>query len=610
MNQPRNVVEMFLAQCRAGADRSALLAKREGKWQGISWREWEAEVRRLAHGLIALGLKPEETATLASNNRPEWIHLDLAVQMVGGVLVTIYPTLAADDVRFIINDAQARFAVVENLTQLQKLPKDPVALPKLEKIILIDGVSDDPRVVTYAQLRQLGNQSNDAELADRYENIAPGDIATIVYTSGTTGRPKGAMLTQDNFMFISETMLRTFGIHEQDIYLSYLPLSHVYERFGAFYPAIRAGVKIYFAESLEKLSANLQEVHPTIFCAVPRVLEKVYAAIQEKTNASSPTAKKIFNWALAVGRQTAPYRQAGKALPNGLALKHRLAKLLVYDKISARLGGSVRLLAVAGAPMSKEIAEFFFALNVLILEAYGMTESSAPSTMNTFTKYRMGTVGTPLPGVEVRLATDGEVLMRGRSIFAGYFNKPAESAEMLAGGWLHTGDIGEFDDDGMLRITDRKKDLIVTAYGKNVAPQKIENMLIVDPYIAQAVVIGDRRSFLTALISPAMETIAQYAKEKGFNLPERAKVAECEPLVQLIRERVKLINDQLARYETIKDFRLLDHDLSLETGELTPTLKAKRKVINQHFRELIDSMYADKAGMKPASGSGESAGAF
>jgi long-chain acyl-CoA synthetase len=602
MSEPRNVIELFLDRVRAQGDAGALRYKKDGRWISISWNEWAAEVKRLARAFVKLGLQPRQTVTLAAKNRHEWVTVDLAVQMAGGVLVPIYPTLTAEEAQYITSNCQARFAVVEDLGQLAKLLAKPGATPTVERIVVIDGESADPRALSYEQFRRAGEGVEDAALLDRYQHIGPGDIATFVYTSGTTGQPKGAMLTHANILFVSEAVLKMFDITPADVVLSYLPLSHVYERCGGFYVAMRAGIEVNFAESMEKMPANLLEVRPTILCSVPRVLEKVYEAISAKTAAASPTAKKLFNWALAVGRQAAPYRLEKKPLPPLLALKHRLAKALVYDKIADRFGGRVRVLAVAGAPMSREIAEFFYHLNLLTLEGYGMTECAAPATLNTLEKHRFGTVGRALPGLDIKIADDGEILLHGPSVFAGYFNLPEASADALEGGWLHTGDIGELDPDGMLRITDRKKDLIVTSGGKNVAPQKIENMLIVDPYIAQAVVIGDKRKFLTALIVPAMETLAQFAKERGFTLPDRAAIAGCEPVVELIRERVAAVNRQLPSFETIKDFRLLDHDLTQETGELTPTLKVKRKVVRDKFRDFIEQMYAEADAARPREG--------
>jgi long-chain acyl-CoA synthetase len=593
MAEPKNVVEMFLEQVRRRGDASALRYKKDGRWIGISWNEWAAEVTRLARSLLKLGLRPHEAVTLACQNRHEWVTIDLATQMAGAMLVPIYPTLTGPEARYIAANCEARIAIVENATQLAKLLDDPAATPKLEKIIVIDGAATDPRVLSYEQFRRVGEGVDDAALTERYSQIGPHDIATLVYTSGTTGQPKGAMLTHDNILYVSEAVLKIFEIGPGDQVLSLLPLSHVYERAGVFYPSMRAGIEICFAESIEKLAANLVEIRPTILCGVPRVLEKVYAGINEKTAKGSPITKAIFRWALGVGRKTAPYRLEKKPLPAALAVQHRIAKALVYDKISARFGGRVRLLAVAGAPMSREISEFFFHLNILTLEGYGMTECCAPATLNTLQHNRFGTVGRALPGLQIKIADDGEILLRGRSVFAGYFHLPEATAETLIDGWLHTGDIGEFDPDGMLRITDRKKDLIVTSGGKNVAPQKIENMLIVDQYIAQAVVIGDERNFLTALIVPAVETLAQYAKEKGFALPDRAALGACQPVVELIRARVNEVNQRLAKFETIKDFRLLDHDLTQETGELTPTLKVKRKVVREKFADLIDQMYAE-----------------
>jgi long-chain acyl-CoA synthetase len=595
MNEPKNVVEMFLQQVRERGDATALRWKRDGRWVGMSWREWEAEVRRLARGFVKLGLQPRQTVTIAAANRPEWVHFDLAVQMAGGVTVPVYPSLTGPEARYIVNHAEARYAIVENAGQLAKMLDAPEETPAVKKILLIEGDSDDPRVVNYRNFRECGADVDERLVDARWQAVQPGDVATYVYTSGTTGQPKGAMLTHDNLVFITGAVAQHMNLAGHDVFLSYLPLSHVYERVGNFYSALRQGIEIGFAESLEKMPANLLEVRPTILGTVPRVLEKVYAAIQEKTAAASPPAKRLFAWALAVGRRTAPYRLEKRALPPGLAVRHAIARALVYKKIAGRFGGRVRLLAVAGAPMSREIAEFFYALDLLTLEGYGMTECSAPATLNTHAKYRFGTVGYALPGVEIKIAPDGEILLRGRGVFAGYYRMPEATAEALAGGWLHTGDIGALDADGMLRITDRKKDLIVTSGGKNIAPQKIENMLIVDACIAQAVVIGDQRHYLTALIVPALAAIAPLAKQRGFALPDRAAVASSEPLIALIRERVEAVNRQLPKFETIKDFRLLDHDLTQETGELTPTMKVKRKAVLEHFRGLIDDMYSHAA---------------
>lgn len=589
---PNNLVELFLGQTRRLNERTALRYKKEGRWVGITWKEWEREVKLLALGLVELGLQPKEKVSLLSENRPEWLYFDLATQAAGGILVSVYATLTAAEVRYINHDALVRFAVVEDVNQLEKVLSTVDSLPDLERIILIEGASDDSRVVTYSQLLQMGAEGDEKDLEQRYEAIEPHDVATYVYTSGTTGEPKGAMITHDNILFISASTLQVFEIKPSDSAISFLPLSHVYERVGGFYTALRAGIEISFAESIEKMTANLLEVRPTILCSVPRVLEKAHAAILAKTASGDMLTKTLFNWALAVGRKTSPFRLKGRKPPLLLRLKHRLAKLLVYDKIAGRFGGRLRFIAVAGAPMSREITEFFHALNIFVLEGYGMTENAAPVSLNTFDHVSFGTVGRPLPGVDLKIAPDGEILLRGRSVFAGYFGKPEETAEALEGGWLHTGDIGDLDEDGMLRIVDRKKDIIVTSGGKNIAPQKIENMLIADPYINQIMVIGDNRKFLTAVISPAMDAVAQYAHEKGFEMPDRSGVVNHPEVNRLIQSRVDLVNKDLPRFEAIKYFRLLRDDLSQETGELTPTLKVKRKVVMGKYHDMIERMYA------------------
>lgn len=592
LSLPNNLVELFLSQTRRLNEKTALRYKKEGRWVNITWKEWEREVKILALGLMKLGLQPKDKVSLISQNRPEWLHFDLATQTAGGILVSVYATLTAAEVRYINNDAMVRFAVVEDVNQLEKVLSTVDSLPRLEKIILIEGTSDDSRVVTYSRLRQIGAEGDEKDLEQRYKAIKPHDVATYVYTSGTTGEPKGAMITHDNILFISASTLQVFEIMPSDSAISFLPLSHVYERVGGFYTALRSGIEIAFAESIEKMTANLLEVRPTILCAVPRVLEKAHAAILIKIASGDMLTRTLFNWALAVGRKTSPFRLKGRKPPLLLGLEHRLAKLLVYDKIAGRFGGKLRFIAVAGAPMSREIAEFFHALNILVLEGYGMTECSAPASLNTFDHIGFGTVGQPLPGVELKIDPDGEILLRGRSVFAGYIGKPEETAEALQGGWLHTGDIGELDEDGMLRITDRKKDIIVTSGGKNIAPQKIENMLIADPYINQIMVIGDNRKFLTALISPAMDAVAQYAHEKGFTMPDRSEVVNHPEVNGLIQSRLDLVNKDLPRFESIKYFRLLREDLSQETGELTPTLKVKRKVVMNKYRDIVERMYA------------------
>ncbi len=597
MSEPQNLVELFLAQVARLGDRVALRYKRDGRWIEITWREWEREVRRLAHGWLRLGLRPKDAVSIISNNRPEWLSLDLAVQMAGGVLAPIYPTLTAEEAAFINDNAQARFAIAEDPAQLQKLWTGLDEHSRLEKYVLLSGVADDPRVITYEQLLAMGEGGDDARLAERYSAIGPHDPATYIYTSGTTGQPKGAMLTHDNILFVTGTALQIFEVLPTDSVLSYLPLSHAFERIAVFYLALRAGVAISLAESIERMASNLVEAGPSLLVAVPRVLEKVYAGIMDKTANAGRLRRKIFKWALRVGYATSPYRLAQQPLPRALAWRHRLAKRLVYNQIAARLGGHLRFIAVGGAPMSKAIAEFFHALNILVLEGYGMTECAAPATMNLPGAVRFGTVGRPLPGVQVKIAADGEVLVQGRNVFAGYFRMPEATAETLRDGWLHTGDVGEFEPDGMLRITDRKKDLIVTSSGKNIAPQKIENLLVADPLISQAVVIGDERNYLTALIVPAMDAVARFAREQQIDVGDRAP--ELPRVKELIRGCVNAVNQQLPRFETIKDFRLLPAELSIETGELTPTQKVRRKVVAEKYRDLIEQMYAAKT--RPAS---------
>jgi len=594
----KTLIEVFRNRVAASADRVALREKREGRWVDITWREVESWVDDLAVGFVELGLNRKEAVGIISTNRPEWMYLDHAVMAAGGFLVPVYPTLLADDVAYILNHCEARFVIVENTGQLDKVLKVRSELPRLERVILLDGdAGDDPFVMKLEQLAELGRAKRPdglEEVKRRESEVGPDDIATIIYTSGTTGLPKGVLLSHSNILFSIHATDKVIDANEDDETVSYLPLAHALERVGGHFMGVYAGIITNYAESLDRLSENIREVRPTILLCVPRVIEKVYARIAAAVESSGLLKRMLVSWALGTGRRAMPYRMKGEPLPLLLKFRYSLARKLVYDKIAEVFGGRLRLLVSAGAPLSKSIAEFFGALGFTLIEGYGMTETAAPASLNLPDSFKFGSVGKPLPGVEMRIADDGEILIRAGNVFTGYFKNPEETEEALEGGWLHTGDVGYFDEDGFLFITDRKKDLIITAGGKNLAPQRIENMLKAEPYIQQAVVIGDRRPYLVALIVVDESQARDLLARKGIEPESYKDLVDDRLVVDTVQIVVDRVNSRLARFEQIKYFRILAHEMTVESGELTPTMKVKRNVVEELHGDLIDSMYAGK----------------
>jgi len=598
MGDEKTLVEVFRDRAARYSDRAALRAKRAGKWIDITWKEIESLVDDLALGFIALGIKAKETIGIICVNRPEWVYLDFAAMGAGSYLVPVYPTLLPPDVAYILDHCDARFVVVENEGQLKKVLQMRQSLPKLEKAIIIDGeAKSDPFVMTMNQLAELGRSKRPdglLEVKRRESAITSDDTATIIYTSGTTGLPKGAVLSHSNILFSIQATDKVISAGEGDATLSYLPLAHAFERVGGHFMGIYAGIVTCYAESFDKLGENIQETRPTILLCVPRVLEKVYARITAALESSSPLKKALAHWSMKIGIDALPYRMKDKPFPPFLGLKYKLAKKLVYDKIARVFGGRLKFLVSAGAPLSKGIADFFGSLGFTIIEGYGMTETSAPATLNLPNKFKFGTVGMPLPGVEVKIADDGEVLIRAGNVFKGYFKNPEATKEALIDGWMHTGDIGYFDEEGFLVISDRKKDLIITAGGKNIAPQKTENMLKAEPYIAQVVVIGDRRPYLVALIVVDEDKARELLTQKNIQVKDYNELICQPPVVETIQKVIDGVNSKLARFEQIKYFKILDHEMTVESGELTPTMKVKRNVVEKRYKDLIDSMYSGK----------------
>jgi long-chain acyl-CoA synthetase len=589
------LARMFWARVERSGSGPAQQYKRGGRWHTLSWREMGEIVREVATGLIALGRKPGDAVGILSASRAEWVQADFAIFTAGCRTIPIYPSYPPDLIQYIVNDAGIRVLIAEDPGQLEKLIEVRAKMPDLERVVVIQGYQGrDPWVSTWDALRQLGRDDADklkTELATRVADGRPDDIATIVYTSGTTGPPKGVVQTHDNHMAMLKSSEQTLRVSEGDVHLLFLPLAHSFGRLESFAGVYR-GLTTAFAENLDKLRDNLGEVRPHFICSVPRVFEKVYATVLARAEAETGVKKRIFHWAVGVGRKVSRLKQARQPVPAGLAMQYRVADTLVFGKMRAALGGRLRFAVSGGAPLSKEIAEFFHAAGVLILEGYGLTETCPALTFNREDNYKFGSVGLPQPGVELKIAPDGEILGRGPNIAKGYFKKPEATAEVfLPDGWFATGDIGRIDADGFLFITDRKKDLIVTAGGMNIAPQNVENLMKGDPFISQVMVHGDRRPYPVALITLNPEELAKFAREQGILNAEPAALAKHPKVVERVSRIVEQRNADLQSYAKIKKFLILPEDFTVDNGLLTPTLKVKRKVITETHKELLDSLY-------------------
>ena len=597
MSAARTLTELFFGASDRYRDRAvALRVKRGGRWLPISYAELVEQVRNAAAALRDLGIAPGDRVAILSENRPEWAITDYACLACRSADVPVYPTLPAKQVEYLLRDSGAVAVCVSNRTQLDKIGEIRASLPALRHVITFEPGLDGPGVLGFEALLARGRAARDRWPAWREEalRVTPDDLATIIYTSGTTGEPKGVMLTHGNIASNVAACLPILPMTDRDECLSLLPLSHIFERMAGHYLMFDAGVVINYAESVEAFSANLVETRPTLCCAVPRVYEKVYARALEAAAGASPVRKKLFFWARRAGDLWAERRLAGKPIPVDLRFAHAVADALVFARIRGRVGGRLRYFVSGGAPLAPEIARFFYAAGLTILEGYGLTETSPVITVNTPGHLKLGTVGRPVPGVEVRIAEDGEILTRGPHVMRGYYNKPEATAEALdPDGWLHTGDIGELDGEGYLRITDRKKDLIVTAGGKKVAPQPIEGLLKLNKFIANAVLLGDRRKFPIALLVPNYDRLEAWAREAGLRWETREElVARPEVEDQMAAEARKNLRD-LAQFEVPKRFLVLPRDFSIENGELTPKLSVRRRVVEQHYAPRIEAAYAE-----------------
>ncbi|WP_373045224.1 AMP-dependent synthetase/ligase [Vulgatibacter sp.] len=594
---------MFLDQVKRNPESTAAEYKAGGSWQKMSWRAMAERVRRIADGLVALGLQSGDRVGVLSSTRVEYPLVDLGIVGACGISVAIYHSNTPAEVQYVVEDSGLAVLFAEDETQLAKLRHEKAKMPALRKVILFTGrpgPSDGDWVMTLEELERQGESHRQADpegFDRRVAALDPEQAACFLYTSGTTGNPKGVVLTHKNWCYEAEAVSRVGIFQNDDSILLFLPLAH------SFAKVIEAawwhlGATMAFAEAVDKVVQNAGEIRPSLLPAVPRVFEKVYNTVVANGTSAPGVKGKLFRWALAHFERYVEARQAGRSY-NGVGWS--LAQKLVFSKVAKtlreeRLGGRIRVFVSGGAPLSKKIAYFFDLLGFKVLEGYGLTETSAATCVNPPHQIKIGTVGPALPGTELKIAGDGEVLIRGPGVMKGYYNRPEATAESLdSDGWFHTGDIGELDADGYLRITDRKKDIIVTAGGKNVAPQNLENALKTEPLISQVMVHGDKRKYLTALITVQEETAKKIAAEAGVSFTSYADLSQKPVIRNAVKEAVQRLNASLPSYESIKDFRILEQDFAQETGELTPTLKVKRKYATQKFKALLDAMYDEKA---------------
>ncbi len=578
--------------------RPVLLHKIEGKYVGITYSDLRRRAELFAFGLAALGVKRGERVSIISENRPEWVVADQAVAALGGVTVPLYPTMTAKQNEYIFNDAGVRFAVVSNQFQLNKVLRVRENIPTLEKIILMADKSGpiEPDVVLFSRVMEIGEQfarDNPDYVSASRAMVRPHDLLTLIYTSGTTGNPKGVMLTHDNLVsnIIASAQVIDFG--PNDLLLSFLPLSHSFERMAGYYTAFSCGATVAYAESVETVRDNMLEVRPTIVTTVPRLFERIYSRVLKQVDSGSRVERKVFHWAVKVGKAYATTVRMGKRHSPILALQRAVADRLVFSKLREKTGGRMRFFVSGGAALAREFGEFFEAAGLTILEGYGLTESSPVIAANRLHHYKWGSVGAAIPGVEIRIADDGEILARGPNIMKGYWNNPEATREVLdSEGWLHTGDIGHLDVEGYLCITDRKKHLFVSSGGKNIAPQPIENLFLSSKYIEQFMLIGDRRMFLTALIVPDFDALKDYADSNKIPYTDNIELTRHPAVNDLIEANIAQIQKDLANFERVRKFTLLDRQFTIEDGELTPTQKVRRKAIEERYKSIIESMYA------------------
>jgi len=588
------IPEILINSLSSYSKDTLMLYKQESDYVPLSQQDFADQVKRIALSLQNMGVKPGDKIILLAENGPRWIITDLAILCTGGVTVPIYTTLIPEHIKYIINDSDAQIVICSDQSLWDKVKTVRQDLINVKHFITFHD-SQESGIFSLSQILEQGKEIED-KYPERFEQSArqvqPNDLASLIYTSGTTGTPKGVMLTHRNFTSNVKTVCSLLDLRETDTVFSFLPLSHVFERTVTF-GYIHEGCTIGYAGNMDTIADDIYLIRPHVFASVPRLFEKIYAKIMDGVLTGSPLKKSIFFWALKTGKACSQKELAKQALSQWLRIKRFIADRMVFSKIIDRIGGRVRFCVSAAAPLAKDIAEFFHAVGLIILEGYGLTETSPCNTINTLENLKFGTVGKPIPEVKIKIAEDGEILTQGPNVMQGYYKKSEWTDEVLQNDWFYTGDIGFIDQDGFLVITDRKKDLIITSGGKNTAPQPTENMLRMSPYISNAVVIGDRRKFLSALIVPDFAKIKEYARSNNISYTGLKDLVKNSRIVKFIEAEVEKHTIKLSTFEKIKKLALLDRDFEIEKNEITPTLKVKRNIIVQKYSTLIESFYTE-----------------
>ncbi len=588
------ICQLFSNTIQSYPRENLMLYKKEGQYVPISTEEFGIKVRHFSLGLKELGLNPEDKLVILSETRPEWVMTDIANLCAGGITVPIYPSLIAEQIKYIVENSDAKIVVYSDSEQGDKVAEIRADFSNVTHYVTFESEAPDG-VLTFDQVLEKGKEifEESPDLFDKAASLAkPDTLASILYTSGTTGVPKGVMLTHNNFISNVKGITDVIEFSKKDTVLSWLPLSHSFERI-ATYTYLYKGCSIAYAENMLTVGQNMLEVQPTVVIGVPRLFEKVYSAVMDNVLASPPLKRKIFFWATKVGREFGQKTLRGEPIPKFLELKRKIAHKLVFSKIIAKTGGRIRFFVSGAAPLSKDIAELFYAMGLIVLEGYGLTETSPIISANRLEKIKFGSVGPPIPDVEVKIAEDGEILARGPNIMRGYYKMEEETREAIKDGWFYTGDIGHQDEDGFIFITDRKKDIIVTAGGKNVAPQPIENVLKTNTYVTDVLVIGDRRKFMSALVVPNFEKLEEYAKFNNIPYKDKQDLMKNEDIVKFLEAEIDRATPNLASYEKVKKIALLDREFTIADGEITPTFKIKRNIVEKKYKDLIDALYVE-----------------
>ncbi len=593
--ESKTISQMFYNTVSHHANKDLYYHKIDGDWVGIKGSKIKETVEKIIKGLRFLENLSADNVGIISTNSPNWAMCDYGIICSGCTTVTIYPTLIAPQIEYILKDSNTKVLFVEDLEQLDKIVSIWRNCPELRRVVVLDNSygGDDDKIINLDNFLLMGEKSIEGDPNLMVESD-PNDLLTLIYTSGTTGNPKGVMLTHDNLISNIKGIYHELKFDDNDRFLSFLPLSHVFERMGGHFTTFSMGCSVYYAESIDTVADNLGEVSPTVVLSVPRLYEKMYSRIIEGLKTAPSIRRKLFYWAINVGKDVLLYSSKNKSVPISLKMKHAIANKLVYSKVQARVGGALRFFISGGAPLSQEIAEFFASVNITILEGYGLTESSPVLTSNTPEFLKYGTVGKTLFNVEVKIAEDGEILAKGPNIMKGYYNNEGATNEAVSSaGWLHTGDIGKFDDEGYLKITDRKKSILVTSAGKNVAPAPLENTLATSTYIEQVMVVGDKRNFISAVIVPAIDSISAYLESEGKSLSSPQAMVDHPLVIELIDNEVARLMENFSNYERVKKVALLPEPLSIEKGELTPKLSIVRKVVLKNYNDEIDNLYKE-----------------